>query len=123
SLFCRRRCLPRCPARLVFFSSLLLSLALHGLRAIRSNRFGFSVQPTLKNPALTHVDGGNANQLLFANAPALTDQPAGLTQLHSIDGIAHAAGIGKLGLAGPQLEVFDKCLSRLVIKTVVLLAQ
>ncbi len=101
SLFCRRHYLPRCLARLVVLSSFLL--AAPRLRTAWAVRFGFTVQPSLEDPALTHVNRGDTNELLFTNASALLDQPAGLTQSYSVDRIAHTAGILKLGLLGPQL--------------------
>ena len=77
----------------------------------------------MENPALADIRRGDAHQLLFANAAPLLHNPVGLPQLDAVDGVAHAAGIGKMTAASSAAQDTRKSLPRFGIERIVLLCE
>src|SRR5450755_4969472 len=81
------------------------------LPALGVGTIGFNLRAAVKDPALPNVRSVDANQLFPGDASALGDHAVGLAKFDAVNGVSHAARIGKLRLLPAQVEIFDKRLA------------
>src|SRR6266566_8954835 len=78
------------------------------------------VRARLEHATGAYVHGVDAREVLSRDHAPLGDEAVRLAQLDAVERGAHAARVGKVGLAHPQYEVFAERVARRPVELVVL---